>query len=217
MMLDQDESFWQELLQHHISGQLKVAPEHVAPGVLRLMGKPGCAVYDAFCQKYKAMNDRLRKNQYLVPYFISAHPGSTLKDAIELAIYLKRIGHQPEQVQDFYPTPGTLSTAMWHTGQNPLTGEAVYVPKSEDEKLMQRALLQFQNPLNHALVRRALQKAGRADLIGYGPRCLVPPERARGEKKEETKAGRANKNGPSKPGRPKNMGKPKKKAGKSPK
>ncbi|MDR2515274.1 MAG: YgiQ family radical SAM protein [Christensenellaceae bacterium] len=187
MMLDKDETFWRELVEHHISGQLKVAPEHVSPGVLRRMGKPGCAVYEAFRQKYEAMNERLGKEQFLVPYFISAHPGSTLKDAIELALYLKRIGHQPEQVQDFYPTPGTLSTAMWHTGKNPLTGEPVYIPGGEEEKLMQRALLQFQNPLNHALVRRALRKAGRADLIGYGPRCLVPPEKGGPPKLREGK------------------------------
>ena len=159
----------------NVSGQLKVAPEHVAPTVLKLMGKPRCEVFKAFCEKYARVNQRLGKDQYLVPYFISSHPGCDLSAAIELAEYLRDIGHQPEQVQDFIPTPGTLSTTMFYTGLNPLTMERVYVPRSPQEKAMQRALLQYKRPQNHALVRRALHIAGREDLIGYGKRCLVPP------------------------------------------
>ena len=175
MMLDERDDFFRELCAHHVSGQLKVAPEHVAPKVLRLMGKPRNEVFRAFCEKYKRINQKLGKDQYLVPYFISSHPGSDLSAAIELAEYLRDIGHQPEQVQDFIPTPGTLSTAMFYTGMNPLTMERVYVPRSPQEKAMQRALLQYRRPQNHALVRRALHIAGREDLIGYGKRCLVPP------------------------------------------
>ena len=213
MMLDKDDSFFRELLAHHVSGQLKVAPEHVSSGVLRLMGKPGCAVYESFTKKYAALNKELNKDQYLVPYFISAHPGCGLREAIELAQYLKRIGHQPEQVQDFYPTPGTLSTAMWHTGLNPLTMEPVYVPKDPAQKLMQRALLQFKNPLNHGLVRKALRLAGREDLIGRGPNCLVPEEGqdrregrnrtdGRARRDERPKQGRGARSGGGRTGRP---------------
>lgn len=175
MMLDKSDEFFNELCAHHVSGQLKVAPEHVAPKVLKLMGKPRCEVFKAFCEKYARVNQRLGKDQYLVPYFISSHPGCDLSAAIELAEYLRDIGHQPEQVQDFIPTPGTLSTTMFYTGLNPLTMERVYVPRSPQEKAMQRALLQYKRPQNHALVRRALHIAGREDLIGYGKRCLVPP------------------------------------------
>ena len=175
IQLDKDDTFLRELCQNHISGQLKVAPEHVSRNVLKLMGKPGCSVFNAFRDRYKKVNEEQGKQQYLVPYFISSHPGSDLNAAIELAEYLRDIGHQPEQVQDFIPTPGTLSTAMFYTGLNPLTFERVYVPRDPQEKAMQRALLQYKNPKNHDLVRRALRIAGRQDLIGFGGRCLVPP------------------------------------------
>ncbi len=188
MMLDKDDAFFRELCAHHVSGQLKVAPEHVAPKVLTLMGKPGCHVFQAFREKYKRVNQQLGKDQYLVPYFISSHPGADLAAAIELAEYLRDIGHQPEQVQDFIPTPGTLATTMFYTGLNPLTFERVYVPRSPQEKAMQRALLQYKRPQNHALVRKALHLAGREDLIGFGPKCLVPPAGAARGKTERAGA-----------------------------
>lgn len=176
IMADSSDAFLRELCQHHISGQLKVAPEHVSPKVLAVMGKPGRDVYDAFCEKYRRINQQLGKEQYLVPYLISSHPGSDLSAAIELAEYLRDIHHQPEQVQDFYPTPGTLSTCMFYTGFDPRTGKPVFVPRTPQEKAMQRALLQFKRPQNFPLVRQALRQAGREDLIGTGPNCLVPPE-----------------------------------------
>lgn len=176
IMVDKSDAFLRELCQHHISGQLKVAPEHVSPKVLAVMGKPGRDVYDAFCEKYRRINQQLGKEQYLVPYLISSHPGSDLSAAIELAEYLRDIHHQPEQVQDFYPTPGTLSTCMFYTGFDPRTGKPVFVPRTPQEKAMQRALLQFKRPQNFPLVRQALRHADREDLIGTGPNCLVPPE-----------------------------------------
>ena len=176
IMADKSDAFLRELCQYHISGQLKVAPEHVSPKVLAIMGKPGRDVYDAFCEKYKRINQQLGKEQYLVPYLISSHPGSDLSAAIELAEYLRDIGHQPEQVQDFYPTPGTLSTCMFYTGFDPRTGKPVFVPRTPQEKAMQRALLQFKRPQNFPLVRQALRQAGRKDLIGTSRNCLVPPE-----------------------------------------
>lgn len=176
IMADKSDAFLRELCQHHVSGQLKVAPEHVCPKVLAVMGKPGRDVYDAFCEKYARINREIGKEQYLVPYLISSHPGSDLSAAIELAEYLRDINHQPEQVQDFYPTPGTLSTCMFYTGFDPRTGKPVYVPRSPQEKAMQRALLQFRRPQNFPLVRQALREAGREDLIGTGRNCLVPPE-----------------------------------------
>ena len=176
IMADKSDDFLRELCQYHISGQLKVAPEHVSPKVLAVMGKPGRDVYDAFCEKYKRINQQLGKEQYLVPYLISSHPGSDLSAAIELAEYLRDIGHQPEQVQDFYPTPGTLSTCMFYTGFDPRTGKPVFVPRTPQEKAMQRALLQFKRPQNFPLVRQALRQAGREDLIGTSRNCLVPPE-----------------------------------------
>ena len=176
IMADKSDAFLRELCQHHISGQLKVAPEHVSPKVLAVMGKPGRDVYDAFCEKYKRINADLGKEQYLVPYLISSHPGSDLAAAIELAEYLRDIHHQPEQVQDFYPTPGTLSTCMFYTGFDPRTGKPVFVPRTPQEKAMQRALLQFKRPQNFALVRQALRLAHREDLIGTDSHCLVPPE-----------------------------------------
>ena len=176
IMADKSDAFLRELCQYHVSGQLKVAPEHVSPKVLAVMGKPGRDVYDAFCEKYKRINQELGKEQYLVPYLISSHPGSDLSAAIELAEYLRDINHQPEQVQDFYPTPGTLSTCMFYTGFDPRTGKPVYIPRSPEEKAMQRALLQFRRPQNFDLVRKALRQAHREDLIGTGRECLVPPE-----------------------------------------
>jgi len=175
LMLDRSGEFFAELVKNHISGQLKVAPEHNVDSVLRCMGKPGNAVFEGFSEKYKRLNARYGKNQFLVTYLISSHPGSTIGDAIKLAEYLNRTGRQPEQVQDFYPTPGTLSTCMYHTGLDPATLEPVYVPRSAREKAAQRALLQWKKPENQGVVRRALREAGRADLIGYGKRCLVRP------------------------------------------
>ena len=173
MLQDRDESFLKELCEHHISGQLKVAPEHVSSRVLALMNKQKHPVYRKFIRKYDEMNKKLGKKQYLVPYFISSHPGSTLKEAVELALFMKETGFIPEQVQDFYPTPGTVSTCMYYTGINPLTGEKVEVVKKEREKRLQRALLQYNRPENHRLVKEALEKAGRKDLIGPGPHCLI--------------------------------------------
>jgi uncharacterized radical SAM protein YgiQ len=173
LLLDRDESFFRELVEHHVSGQLKVAPEHVSDIVLRLMGKPKRSVYEAFSKRYARLNREAGLKQYLVPYFISAHPGAGLAEAIELAEYLRDTGFIPDQVQDFYPTPGTLATAMYWTGKDPLTGEAVHVAKGDRERAMQRALLQYKKPENRELVREALRLAGRRDLIGEGPGCLV--------------------------------------------
>ena len=175
VMLDQDDAFLRELVQYHISGQLKVAPEHVSDSVLRLLGKPPHSVYTHFARRYNQMNRACGMDQYLVPYLISSHPGSTMKDAVELAEYLRDIHHQPEQVQDFYPTPSTLSTVMYYTGVDPRTMKKVYVPRDPHEKAMQRALMQFRNPALRPLVEEALAAAGRTDLIGYGPKCLIRP------------------------------------------
>lgn len=172
---DKNGEFFKELCQHHISGQLKVAPEHVSPKVLAQMGKPGRDVYDRFVKKYFDINKALNKKQFLVPYLMSSHPGSDLNSAIELALYVKEMGYNPEQIQDFYPTPGSLSTTIYYTGVNPLTGEKVYTPKTQEEKDMQRALIQFRVPKNYNLVKKALIKAGREDLIGFGSKCLIPP------------------------------------------
>ncbi len=172
-LLDEDPAFLEELITHHVSGQLKVAPEHVSDDVLKLMGKPEVGVFKRFAQRFREISKRAGKKQYLVPYLMSSHPGSTLADAIELAEFVRDMGYNPEQVQDFYPTPGTLSTAMYFTGIRPLTGEKVFVPKSPHEKAMQRALIQYRNPKNARLVREALKRAHREDLIGRGPKCLV--------------------------------------------
>jgi len=188
LMLDKDDTFFRELCEYHISGQLKVAPEHVVDRVLEMMGKPGRKVYDSFVKKFYEINKNIGKEQYLVPYLISSHPGSDLNAAIELALYLKNMNYTPEQVQDFYPTPGTLSTCMFYTSLDPRTMKTVYVPSSPKEKAMQRALLQFKRKDNQKIVREALRKAGREDLIGYGKECLVWPERYRhdyGSKSDE--------------------------------
>lgn len=174
LMADKDDSFLLELCKHHVSGQLRIAPEHISDNVLRAMGKPSAEVYDRFVNKFDAISRRLGKNQYTVPYLMSSHPGSTIDDAIALALYMKKHHINPRQVQDFYPTPFTVSTCMYYTGLNPLTMEEVYVPKDE-EKRMQRALLQPNDEQNHALVIKALKMCGREDLIGFGPGCLVPP------------------------------------------
>jgi len=169
------EPFLTELCEHHVSGQLKIAPEHSSKRVTDLMGKSGKEAYLAFVEAYRRVNRRLGKEQYLVPYFMSSHPGSGLKEAVELAEFLRDTGIHPEQVQDFIPTPGTLSTCMYATGIHPLTGERVYVAKSPREKRLQRALLQYRDPKNADLVREALERAGRTDLVGLGERCLVRP------------------------------------------
>ncbi len=174
---DPDPTFFKELVEHHVSGQLKVAPEHVSDEVLKYMGKPRREVYQKFCRKYERLNEQLGKKQFLVPYLMSSHPGSGLKQAIELAEYIRDIGHMPEQVQDFYPTPSTLSTVMYYTGLDPRTMEKVYVPTDPHEKAMQRALIQFKNPKNYHLVREALEKAGRTDLIGFDKKCLIRPRK----------------------------------------
>ena len=178
LLADKKDTFFRELVQYHISGQLKVAPEHVSDAVLSRMGKPRNAVYNKFVDKYYALNKEFGMNQFLVPYLMSSHPGSTLKEAIELAEYIRDMGYNPEQVQDFYPTPSTLATVMYYTGLDPRTMERVYVPTDPHEKAMQRALIQYRNPKNYYLVREALLKAKREDLIGSGPKCLiraVPP------------------------------------------
>ncbi|MCG8453668.1 MAG: YgiQ family radical SAM protein [Spirochaetales bacterium] len=176
LQADTTHDFLRELCEHHVSGQLKVAPEHVSPDVLRVMGKPKRQVYERFVERYGQVNAQLGKKQYLVPYFISGHPGSRLKDAIILAEHLRDSGFIPDQVQDFYPTPGTLSTCMWYTGIDPMSGKNVHIPSDGLEKAMQRALLQYNRPENRDIVRKALRKAGRGDLIGRGPKCLVPAE-----------------------------------------
>jgi len=177
MMLDKSGEFFPELVKNHISGQLKVAPEHCSDRVLYYMGKPKNAVYEKFTEKYTRLNNRYSKNQFLVPYLISSHPGSTIHEAIEMAEYLLARGRQPEQVQDFYPTPGTLSTCMYYTEIDPRTMKSVHVPRSKSEKTAQRALLQWRNPKNRHIIIKALKDAGREDLIGFGKRCLVRPKR----------------------------------------
>jgi len=173
LLADKKDTFFKELVQYHISGQLKVAPEHVSDAVLCRMGKPRRAVYDRFVEKYFALNQKYGMKQFLVPYLMSSHPGSTMKEAVELAEYIRDMGFSPEQVQDFYPTPSTLSTVMYYTGLDLRTMEKVYVPQDPHEKAMQRALIQYKNPKNYYLVREALQKAHREDLIGSGPKCLI--------------------------------------------
>lgn len=177
MIADKDTSFMRELCEHHVSGQLKVAPEHISDTVLQRMGKPQNSVYEDFIRKYRQTNERLGKKQYVVPYLMSSHPGSTMKEAVSLAEYVRDLGYMPEQVQDFYPTPGTISTCMYYTGLDPRTMDEVYVPRSQREKEMQRALIQYRNPDNYLLVLEALKMAGREDLIGFGKACLIPPRK----------------------------------------
>lgn len=186
LIYDKDPSFLRELCEHHVSGQLKVAPEHISDRVLEKMGKPGVSVYRRFTKAYQDMNVKLNKRQYLVPYLMSSHPGSTLKEAVELAEFLRDLGYTPQQVQDFYPTPSTLSTCMYYTELDPRTMEPVYVAKNPHEKAMQRALIQYRNPKNYSLVAEALTKAGRTDLIGYEKKCFLRP---RGEEKQRPNPG----------------------------
>ena len=195
LLADSDPAFLRELCSHHVSGQLKVAPEHVSDGVLELMGKPKNQVYQQFVDRFVKMNRRLQKEQYLVPYLMSSHPGSSWKEAVELAEFYRDMGYMPEQVQDFYPTPSTISTCMYYTGLDPRTMKPVYVPKNPHEKAMQRALIQYRNPANYDLVKEALIKAGRTDLIGFDQKCLIRPKKLSGEKaqKKEPEARRKGK------------------------
>lgn len=218
LMADPDDAFFRELVEQHVSGQLKVAPEHISDQVLPYLGKPRKEVYEKFVKKYTMLNEQLGKKQFLVPYLMSSHPGSTLKEAIELAEYLRDLGYMPEQVQDFYPTPGTLSTAMYYTGLDPRTMEPVYVAKTPREKAMQRALLQWRRPDKRGLVAEALREAGREDLIGWGKECLIRP--LPGERVAAREPQRASRPGPQKPrpsrpigkgGKPKGWAKAKKK------
>lgn len=218
LLADDDDEFFYELCKYHVSGQLKVAPEHVSDNVLSKMGKPENSVFRRFCDKYKRINEKLGLKQYMVPYLMSSHPGSTLNDAIELAEYLRDLGYMPEQVQDFYPTPSTISTCMYYTGVDPRNMEKVYVPISPHEKAMQRALIQYRNPKNYDLVHEALQKAGRLDLIGFGKECLIKPRKfeaadirdrkASGSKNQNNTAKRTNAASQNKYMNAKNMGKP---------
>ena len=175
LLADKKSGFLNELVRHHVSGQLKVAPEHVSPNALKYMGKPDAEVYNDFVRRYKQANEQAGLRQFLVPYFMSSHPGCTLEDAIALAVYMKKTGQHPDQVQDFYPTPGTLSTAMFYTGLDPRDMKPVYVPRDPAEKAMQRALMQYDKPYNYATVAAALRRAGREDLIGWERECLIPP------------------------------------------
>ncbi len=197
LLADKDDTFFRELVEHHVSGQLKVAPEHISDAVLSEMGKPGRIVYEQFVRKYDKINERLGKKQFLVPYLMSSHPGSTLKEAVELAEYLREFGYMPEQVQDFYPTPSTVSTVMYYTGIDPRNGKKIYVCRNPHEKMLQRALIQYRNPSNYELVREALIKAGREDLIGFSDKCLIRPRKVkeqntgmRSDKEKRTKGNR---------------------------
>lgn len=195
VMADRDDTFLRELCQNHISGQLRVAPEHVSDVVLRAMGKPENVVYESFIKRYEKVNRLTGKQQYVVPYLMSSHPGSTLKEAIELAEYVRDLGYMPEQVQDFYPTPSTISTCMYYTGLDPRTMEPIYVPKNPREKAMQRALIQYKKPENYDLVKAALLKAGRNDLIGFEKHCLIPPRKWKkdGERKKQVPTNKSKK------------------------
>ena len=183
VMQDSDDTFLKELCREHISGQLRVAPEHVSDPVLRAMGKPSNEVYEKFIRRYERVNRLTGKRQYVVPYLMSSHPGSTMKEAVKLAEYIRELGYMPEQVQDFYPTPSTISTCMYYTGLDPRTMQSVYVPRSAHEKAMQRALIQYRDPKNYDLVKEALHRAGREDLIGFDKKCLIPPRKLSKNKK----------------------------------
>lgn len=189
LMADPDDTFIKELCAYHVSGQLKVAPEHISDNVLKRMGKPENKVYEKFIQKYKKVNKLVGKEQYVVPYLMSSHPGSTMKEAVELAEYIRDLGYMPEQVQDFYPTPSTISTCMYYTGLDPRTMEKVYVPRNQHEKEMQRALIQYRNPNNYELVKEALKIANRMDLIGFDEKCLIPPRKMSGKYISEKNSG----------------------------
>ncbi len=203
LLEDKDDRFFRELCQYHVSGQLKVAPEHISDNVLRYMGKPPVEVYDRFKEKYRKINEQIGKKQYLVPYLMSSHPGSTLKDAIALAEYLRDLGYMPEQVQDFYPTPSTISTCMYYTGLDPATMQPVYVSHNPHEKAMQRALIQYRNPSNYDLVYEALKKEHREDLIGFDQHCLIRPRKLSEEKEKSSTKGMAGKDNAAKHTKPK--------------
>ena len=207
MLADPDDSFFVKLVRDHESGQLKVAPEHCSPHVLSCMGKPDIKVYDRFREKFFKLSEQEGLKQYLVPYLMSSHPGSRLSDAVELALYTKKIGLNPEQVQDYYPTPGTASTVMFYTGIDPLTGKEIYCPTDYREKQLQRALLQYRRPENRNMVREALRKCGREDLIGHGKDCLVAPDGRTSPKKQEKKPDKGIKNGQKPRGAQKHRGK----------
>jgi uncharacterized radical SAM protein YgiQ len=184
LLADPDRTFLDELCRYHISGQLRVAPEHISDNVLAKMGKPAVSVYNRFIREFEKANQRCGMEQYAVPYLMSSHPGSTLKDAIALAEYLNEHHLNPQQVQDYYPTPGTISTCMYYTHLDPETMKPVYVTDNPHEKAMQRALIQYRNPANYDLVKEALEKAGRKDLIGFGKNCLIPPRKMNPHTKE---------------------------------
>ena len=183
VVADKSDAFLEELCRYHVSGQLKVAPEHVSDSVLTLMGKPENRVYQEFVKKYNKMNQKIHKDQYLVPYLMSSHPGSRMQDAVELAEHIRDLGYMPEQVQDFYPTPSTISTCMYYTGVDPRTMQPVYVPKNPHEKAMQRALIQYRDPKNYDLVMEALKKAHRMDLVGFDKHCLIRPRKENARKR----------------------------------
>ena len=189
VVADKSPVFLQELVKHHVSGQLRVAPEHVSNQVLHYMGKPSHEVYQQFLDQYEKANAATGRKQYAVPYFMSSHPGCTIKEAVKLAEYVRDLGFTPEQVQDFYPTPSTLSTCMYYTGIHPLTKEKVYIPRDPHEKAIQRALMQYKNPANRSLVLEGLKMAGRMDLVGFGPKCLLRPERDRRKESGRTISG----------------------------
>jgi hypothetical protein len=177
LMADKNREFLRELCRYHVSGQLRVAPEHISDNVLKEMGKPPVSVYNAFVDEFNKINEQLGLHQFVVPYLMSSHPGSTMKDAIALAEYIRKMGYMPEQVQDFYPTPGTVSTTMYYTGLDPLTMKPVYVERDPHRKAMQRALIQFRDPKNYELVKEALLEEHREDLIGFEKTCLIPPRK----------------------------------------
>ena len=206
VLADKSDAFLKELCQYHVSGQLKVAPEHISNAVLSRLGKPSVEVYNSFVKAYKDMNKKIGKEQYLVPYLMSSHPGSTLKEAIELAEYLRDLGYMPEQVQDFYPTPSTISTCMYYTGLDPATLKPVYVTTNPHEKAMQRALIQYRNPKNYDLVHEALVKAGREDLIGFDKKCLIKPRKMHTDGGWDKKTSKSDKNSNSSYGSGKNAG-----------
>ena len=202
LIYDNDRTFLRELCEHHVSGQLKVAPEHVSDDVLTLMGKPENSIYQEFVKKYNKMNQKIHKDQYLVPYLMSSHPGSRMKDAVELAEHIRDLGYMPEQVQDFYPTPSTISTCMYYTGVDPRTMQPVYVPKNPHEKAMQRALIQYRDPKNYDLVMEALKKAHRMDLVGFDKHCLIRPRKFEGRSQQKVPGQKTqNQKSSGKPGR----------------
>ena len=184
VLADPDKTFLRELVKYHVSGQLRVAPEHVSDQVLHYMGKPSHQVYLRFLEEFDKADKQAQKDQYAIPYFMSSHPGCTMKEAVKLAEYVRNLGYTPEQVQDFYPTPSTLSTCMYYTGIHPITKEKVYVPKNPHEKAIQRALMQYKNPANRELVLEGLKMAGRMDLVGFGPKCLIRPENSNRKKEQ---------------------------------